>query len=430
MNYKETLSFLFSQLPMYQREGKAAYKSDLYNTIELDRYFDFPHKKFKTIHIAGTNGKGSVSHILASILQEQGYKTGLYTSPHLKDFRERIRINGKFIQKEFVVDFVKNHTDIIKKLSPSFFELTVAMAFDFFAKQKVEIAVIETGMGGRLDSTNIINPEISVITNIGLDHTTFLGNTIEEIATEKAGIIKQAVPVVVGEYQKETVNIFLDKTNKTNSEIYFADKSFKIEYTLTSYDNCQLFNVLDSENNIAYKNLKTDLLGNYQTKNTITVLKTLDVLNKNKLKISVDSIYSGFKNVIKNTGFSGRWQILGNNPLIVCDTAHNKEGISFVINQINNTAYKNLHMVFGVVNDKNVNEILELLPKKAYYYFTKANIPRALNETLLYEKAKVKKLKGKVFKTVQDAFNAAKLTAKDNDMIFIGGSTFVVAEIV
>ena len=336
MNYQKTLNWLFDQLPMYQRQGKAAYKADLNNTLELDRYFNYPHKKFKSIHVAGTNGKGSISHMLASVLQEAGYKVGLYTSPHLKDFRERIRVNGEVISEEFVVDFIKDHRSKFEEIKPSFFEMTVAMAFDYFAKMQIDVAVVEVGMGGRLDSTNIIQPNLSVITNIGLDHTAFLGNTLEEIATEKAGIIKEHTPVVIGETHVETEEVFIERAKKLKSDIYFADQFYEIDYAMLTIDNKQVFNVKLGEE-IIYKDLKLDLLGSYQKKNLLTVLKALEILGKNAYNFELEHIYKGLEKVVKNTGLKGRWQILENNPLIVCDTAHNLEGLTYVIDQIKHT---------------------------------------------------------------------------------------------
>ncbi len=429
MNYQETLDWLFNQLPMYQRQGKAAYKADLANTLALDDYFSHPHKKFRSIHVAGTNGKGSVSHMLASVLQESGYKVGLYTSPHLKDFRERIKINGEMISEEFVVDFVHHHQSKFEEIKPSFFEMTVAMAFDFFAQQKIDIAVIEVGMGGRLDSTNIITPDLSIITNIGLDHTAFLGNTLEQIAGEKAGIIKRNVPVIIGETQKETKLVFIDKASQLNTNIYLADQHYKVDYAMLSVDNKQVFNV-KKEHTIVYNDLKLDLLGSYQSKNLITVLKSIDLLAQIGYTIEKKEIYLGLKSVTTNTGLMGRWQILSYNPTIVCDTAHNSNGIYFVVQQLKQTAFEKLHVVFGVVDDKNIDTILEIMPKNATYYFTKADIPRALNQEILQNKAKEFNLLGDSYENVQTAFNAAKKNASVNDLIFIGGSTFVVAEVI
>ncbi len=429
MNYQETLKWLFNQLPMYQRQGKAAYKANLNNTLKLDKYFDHPHIKFRSIHIAGTNGKGSVSHMLASVLQEAGYKVGLYTSPHLKDFRERIKINGEMISENFVVDFVHEHQKKFQEIKPSFFEMTVAMAFDYFAKQNIDVAVIEVGMGGRLDSTNIIKPELSLITNISLDHTAFLGNSLKKIALEKAGIIKENIPVIIGETQDETEKVFIDKAKEKNAEIYFADQYYKIDYAMLSIDQKQVVNV-EKNDEIVYKDINLDLLGNYQMKNLVTVFSAIDSLNKGGFNIDKKYIYSGLKNVTINTGLMGRWQILDNNPTIVCDTAHNLEGIRYIINQINQTPYKDLHIVFGMVDDKNTDNILSILPKQAKYYFTKASIPRALDQKLLKNKAEKYELNGESYENIILALTEAKKNAESNDLIFIGGSTFVVAEVV
>lgn len=429
MNYQETLNWLFNQLPMYQRQGKAAYKADLKNTLELDQYFDYPHKNFKSIHVAGTNGKGSVSHMLASVLQESGYNVGLYTSPHLKDFRERIRVNGKMVSKDFVVQFVSDHSKKFKEIKPSFFEMTVSMAFDYFAKEKIDIAVVEVGMGGRLDSTNIVTPDLSVITNIGLDHTVFLGNTLPEIAKEKAGIIKKGIPVVIGETQIETETVFTEIAQNLKSELYFADKWYYSDYEMTAADNKQIFNI-KNRNGIVYSNLKLDLNGIYQKRNLITVLRSIDVLKSKGYNIEESSIYLGLENVVVNTGLQGRWQILSYNPTIVCDTGHNIEGISLVLDQIRNTPYEKLHMVLGVVDDKDIDKLLSISPKVAEYYFTKADIPRALDENILRERANKAGLNGKSYAKVIDALNKAKKNAGLNDLIFIGGSTFVVAEVV
>ena len=428
MNYQQTLDFLFSQLPMFQRIGKAAYKANLDNTLALDKYFMYPHKSFKTIHIAGTNGKGSVSHMLAAVLQKAGYKTGLYTSPHLRDFRERIKINGEEIPEDKVVEFVEKHKEGFAPVKPSFFELTVAMAFDYFANEKVDIAVIETGLGGRLDSTNIISPELSIITNISKDHMQFLGETLELIALEKAGIIKKATPLVVGEYQQAIAHVFKNKAVEKNATIYFADNQFNIDYSMQTVDEKQVFQVY-KEKELVYPDLKLDLLGQYQKKNVITALKSIELLCDKGFKVSVANIYGGFEDVSKLTGLQGRWQTIGCNPRIVCDTGHNEAGITQILEQIKATAYKNLHMVFGVVDDKNIETILSMLPKKAKYYFCKASIPRALNEEILYEKASKFNLKGQNFPTVESALESARQNAQKEDFIFVGGSTFVVADI-
>ncbi len=430
MNYTETLEYLFEQLPMFHRIGQAAYKNNLDNTLKLDEIFGHPHQKYKTIHVAGTNGKGSVSHMLAAIFQSAGYKTGLYTSPHLKDFRERIKINGQMISEEEVIEWVEKYPvkNNMWNIEPSFFELTAAMAFDYFAKQNVEIAIIEVGLGGRLDSTNIITPEVSIITNIGLDHTNLLGDTIEKIAAEKGGIIKRQIPVVIGTTQNETEQCFIEIAHKKQTSLVFADQEYIAGYSMLSLDGKQIFNI-ERDGKIVYPSIKLDLLGNYQLKNVLTVLKAIDILIQKGWKISPENIYSGLENAAKSTGLMGRWQIIGNNPLIICDTGHNEDGIKTVVEQINNTAYKTLHIVFGVVADKNQDAILQLLPKNAVYYFTKADIPRAMNEKELLGKATSFGLTGRSYPSVKEAYNAAKTNAGKNDFIFVGGSTFVVAEI-
>ena len=409
MTYKETLDWLFNQLPMYQRQGKAAYKADLNNTLELDKYFNYPHRKFKCIHIAGTNGKGSVSHMIASVLQESGYKVGLYTSPHLRDFKERIKINGEMVSENFVSSFVKDHQLKFEEIKPSFFEMTVAMAFDYFAKENIDIAVVEVGMGGRLDSTNIISPELSVITNIGFDHTAFLGNTLPEIAREKAGIIKENVPVIIGENHPETEYVFKEIAKEKGSEIIFADQKYKVNYAMLSIDNMQVLNVLEN-NKIRYSDLKLDLLGSYQLQNIKTVLTAIEFLKVRFKEISNETIYRGLEKVGKNTGLLGRWQILNYKPLTICDTGHNLEGMQYIVKQINQTAYKKLHFVFGVVDDKNIDKILEILPKEAEYYFTKAQIPRALDQKILKAKAKKYDLTGFDYENVGIALDKAKKT--------------------
>lgn len=430
MNYAETLTYLFEKLPMFHRIGQAAYKASLDNTLKLDRIFGHPHRCYKTLHVAGTNGKGSVSHMLAAVLQSAGYKTGLYTSPHLKDFRERIKINGEMISEQEVINWVKDYPikNNLWDLEPSFFELTAAMAFDYFAKQEVEIAVIEVGLGGRLDSTNIILPEVSVITNIGLDHTNLLGETLEKIAVEKAGIIKPNVPAVIGTTQIDTNQVFIDTAKKKQTKLFFADKEYVSSYSMLGLDRKQILNI-EKKGAIVYPEIKLDLLGNYQSKNLPAVLKTLDILIEKGWKISKQNIYDGLSNTAKLTGLMGRWQIIGNNPLIVCDTGHNEDGIKMVVEQIKNTAYKTLHFVFGVVADKNQDAILQLLPKEAVFYFTKADIPRAMNEEELAQKASAFRLKGLCYPSVIEAFKAAKLNAEKNDLVFVGGSTFVVGEI-
>ena len=404
MNYQETTEWLFNQLPMFQNQGASAYKNDLSNTLALAKHLNHPENKFKSIHVAGTNGKGSTSSMIASILQEAGYKVGLYTSPHLKDYRERIKINGKEITKEYVVAFVQKNKSFFEQNHLSFFEMTVGLAFQYFADEKVDIAVIEVGMGGRLDSTNIITPLVSVITNIGFDHTQFLGNSLSLIAKEKAGIIKNKIPVVIGEYIAETKEVFVEFANKNHSPIYFAQEKE------------------DS-------NLQCGLLGDYQNQNKKTVLQAISLLKK-QFSISDDAIQLGLLNVVKNTSLQGRWQQLGEYPTVICDTAHNAEGFKIVMNQINNLKFDKLHFVLGVVNDKDLNSILPLFPKKAFYYFCKPNIIRGLDVVTLKEMALSFGLKGVVSNSVTEAYDLAKSKATKNDLIYIGGSTFVVAEIV
>ncbi len=413
---------------MYQRVGKAAYKADLKTTLELDEYFGKPHRNFKSIHIAGTNGKGSVSNMLASIFQQAGFKTGLYTSPHLRDFRERIRINGEMISQSYIVDFVENNFEIFENLKPSFFEMTVALAFKYFSDEKIDVAIIETGMGGRLDSTNIILPELSIITNISFDHTAFLGDTLEKIAAEKAGIIKKNVPVVIGEFNENTFAVFQKFADDIQTKIHLADKDYEIPFSLKTIDNYQVMQVY-RKGELFLPDLKIPLLGNYQRQNVITLLCAFSILNKS-FNISIESLRKGLENVIENTGFEGRWQILAYNPMIICDTAHNEAGLQIVMEQISNMNFKHLHIIIGVVNDKNIDGILELFPANATYYFTQAKIPRALPATELFEKARSKKLFGKIYSGVAEAIDAAKLCADPNDLIFIGGSTFIVAEAV
>jgi len=428
VNFEETIKYMFSKLPMYQRIGKAAYKADMKTSIDFDNYLNNPHRSYKTVHIAGTNGKGSVSHMLASVLQEAGYKVGLYTSPHLKCFTERIRINGEDIEKQYVADFIENHKNFIETKSPSFFEITVFMAFQYFKDKNIDIAIVETGMGGRLDSTNVIYPELSVITNISLDHTTFLGDSIAAIANEKAGIIKENVPVVIGETNNESKVVFEEKAKEKSAEIFFADKHLFVDYSTISPDLKQVFNIKNENSEIVYKNLICDLLGKYQQKNIVTALFSLEKL-KDKFSISNENIYKGIANIKQNTNLLGRWQVLSVNPLVVCDTGHNEAGIKEIVSQIKMTAYKKLHIVFGTVNDKNIDNILSLLPKDAYYYFTQAKIPRALDCNELSKKANSAGLHGEVIPDVKTAYNTAIRNAGKHDFVFVGGSTFVVAEV-
>jgi dihydrofolate synthase/folylpolyglutamate synthase len=427
MTYQQTLDFLYSKLPMFTRVGAAALKKDLHNTIAMCAVLDNPQDKFKSIHIAGTNGKGSTSHMLAAVLQKAGYKTGLYTSPHLKDFRERIRINGKMVSKSFVKDFVKSQTEIIQEIEPSFFEVTVAMAFDYFAKEKVDIAIIEVGLGGRLDSTNIITPELSVITNISLDHTNILGNTLPEIAFEKAGIIKKNIPVVIGERQSKTENVFIQKAAQENSQIIFASDNLHLE-NLHQKNPLLSLDIYQGKD-LIYKNLALDLTGTYQSKNILTVIQSILKLKELGFNIPDKAIYSSLNKVKKLTGLQGRWQTLSTNPLVICDTGHNKAGITEVIKNINDTNFEKLHIVIGMVKDKDVEGVLAILPKNATYYFCEPDLERALSAKDLAEKAAYFMLKGKTFSNVKSALESAKKMASINDLIFVGGSTFVVAEI-
>jgi dihydrofolate synthase/folylpolyglutamate synthase len=415
---------------MFQRIGPAAYKDNLDNTVLLDDFYGNPHRKFKTIHVAGTNGKGSVSHMLAAVLQASGYKTGLYTSPHLKDFRERIRINGEMISTDDVVDWVKNFriNNELWNVEPSFFELTVAMAFDYFAKEKVDIAVVEVGLGGRLDSTNIITPEVSIITNIGLDHTALLGESLEKIALEKAGIIKAGIPVVIGTTQIETKKVFEEVAALKLAPLFFADQEYAIGYGLTDLEGNPLLSVNKNGNRL-YNQLKLDLKGTYQQLNLPAVLKTVELLREMGWKITDKDLLRGLANARKMTGLMGRWQVLGYNPLLVCDTAHNAEGMELVVQQITQTPYEKLHFVLGLVKDKDPEKLLALLPKEAAYYFTKASIPRAMDEKQLARLAADFGLTGLSYSSVLKAFDTARSRAGKNDMVFVGGSTFVVAEI-
>jgi dihydrofolate synthase/folylpolyglutamate synthase len=425
MNYQETIDYLFSKLPMFSRTGAAAYKNNLDNIITLCKVLDNPQHKFKSIHIAGTNGKGSVSHMLASIFQTAGYKTGLHTSPHLKDYKERFKINGEFIKEEFIVDFVEKTRDTILKIEPSFFEISVALAFDYFATQKVDIAIIETGLGGRLDSTNIIHPILSIITNIGWDHTDLLGDTLEKIATEKAGIIKPNTAIVIGEYVNETKDVFKKKALLEKSEIFFASDNWHLSEIKYHLESLQLTAI---NNNSKYE-ISCDLNGSYQEKNIITVLESIGILENLGWNISYENVIEGLQKVKKITGFKGRWDVLQTNPLIIADVAHNVNGIEKVLEQIQQISYSKLHIVTGMVKDKAIEKILDLFPKNAQYYFTQANIPRALDKELLQEKAKHFNLIGSVFSSVNEGIKQAKINASNDDVILICGSIFLIAEI-
>ncbi len=428
MTYTETVQYLFTRLPLFQRTGPAAYKANLDNTLALDSHFGHPHRNFRSVHIAGTNGKGSVSHMTASVLQAAGYKTGLFTSPHLVDFRERIRINGEMITEDYVQGFVEENLGLIGEMQPSFFELTTLMAFRYFADSGVEIAVIETGLGGRLDSTNIITPLVSVITNIGLDHTQFLGDTLAMVAAEKAGIIKPGIPAVIGERQEECSAVFMDFAARNSSGVFFASDKYTAFLSENQVPGKQRMNIRSGTVSV-FEEIPVDLLGNYQLKNVPTVLQSLDILINTGIEINENHIRDGLSKTSRSTGLRGRWEILGRNPLTVCDTGHNAEGMAELVRQIEKTGYKRLHFIFGMVSDKDPSRVLSILPKDALWYFTKADIPRALDPEQLKEQASFFGLRGKAYQEAGMAFEAARREAEPEDMIFIGGSTFVVAEV-
>jgi dihydrofolate synthase / folylpolyglutamate synthase len=425
MNYSETMAYLYAQLPFFQKQGEKAYKPKLNNIIDLCNYLGNPQNSFKTIHIAGTNGKGSSSHFMASILQESGYKTGLYTSPHLKDFRERFRINGKMVKKSYITNFVKKHLKIIEKIEPSFFEVSVAMAFQLFKEEKVDIAIIEVGLGGLWDSTNIISPEVSLITNIGLDHTNILGNTIEEIAFQKAGIIKKNTDVVISEYTEVTKPIFQKIADENNSAIFFAQNEFSIDINDKNPNALEL-NIWNGANKLS---VISGLNGIYQKSNILGVYAVCQRLIKKKYKISESNIQNGIKNVILNTDLKGRWQILKRKPLTICDTGHNTHALQITLERLKNSTYKNLHIVLGFVNDKDVDGVFKLLSKSATYYFCGFDSFRALKTDELAVYAQKYNLLYSTHADVNLAKVAAEKAASHDDLIFIGGSTFVVAEI-
>jgi len=428
MTYQEAVNWLYSKLPAWHRVGKAAYKANLDNTLALDAYFGNPHRSFRSVHVAGTNGKGSVSHMIASVFQDAGYKTGLYTSPHLKDFRERIRVNGTMIPEEEVIDFIGRHESVITSVKPSFFELTVAMAFDYFARMAVEVAVIEVGMGGRLDSTNIITPVLSVITNIGHDHMEFLGDTLADVAAEKAGIIKEGVPVVIGETHSETRDVFVSRAEKMDVPISFADREYRCNMgALDDMTGLRQYVLYDLHSHARRRGV-TPLGGLAQQKNIQTAASAVAKLAPG---FGLDEAHfaRGVADVVRNTGLMGRWQILGHSPLTVCDTGHNREGLEYVIRQIKAVSMARLHMVIGFVNDKDLSSILPLFPEEAHYYFTKASIPRAMDEQVLKAEAEKYGLHGTSHASVALALDSARQSADPDDMIFIGGSTFVVAEV-
>lgn len=417
MNYQECLNWMYAQLPIFQRLGKAAYKANLDNTYAIMEILDNPQHQFKSIHIAGTNGKGSTSHLIASVFQEAGYKTGLYTSPHLKDFRERIRINGEMIPETKVLDFIEGRQKEFEEIHPSFFEMTVGMAFKYFADEKVDIAILETGMGGRLDSTNIVKPELSVITNIALDHTQFLGDTFEKIAIEKAGIIKKEIPLVIGEYHPETFKVFQQKAQELSAPLTLAEEVYQIVKSNNKYT------ILQNEQ-VILGDLGIPLHGNYQKKNIITAFTACQ-----QAGMSLEHIKKGFEKVLVNTHFTGRWQILSKAPKVIADTAHNEAGLTFVMEQLSHENYNQLHMVISVVDDKNLGEILKYFPKTAQYYFCKANIPRGLAVESLQKQAEEAGLIGSSYPSVVSAYQAAMVKANPKDLVFIGGSTFTVAEV-
>lgn len=432
MNYQETLDYLYAQLPMFTRVGSSAYKADLTNTLDLCALVDNPQNKFKSIHVGGTNGKGSTSHMLAAVLQTAGYKTGLYTSPHLRDFRERIRINGEMMPKQDIVDFVAAHQADFEAIQPSFFEMTVALAFDHFAKNNVDIAIIEVGLGGRLDSTNIITPLVSVITNIGWDHMNLLGDTLPLIAGEKAGIIKPNIPVIIGEFQKIVAPVFEQKAEQQQAPLTFASERWDIEVKEKSdkYLTLTATSKQTTDNSQLTTDLQLDLTGSYQLKNVKTVLTVVAELRKQGFNISDANIHTALKNVQGITGLQGRWQMLSTNPLTICDTGHNPEGIQEVLKNIASVKHNHLHFVIGVVNDKDISKILKMLPQDATYYFCRPDIPRGLDANSLQSQAIEAGLQGETYPTVKDALSTAQLAAKDGDLVFVGGSTFVVAEVV
>ena len=433
MDYAETLQYLYTQLPMFTRVGSSAYKEDLTNTIELCKRLDNPQDKFKSIHIGGTNGKGSTSHMLAAVLQIAGYKTGLYTSPHLRDFRERVRINGEMISEQHVIDFVADHQKDFETISPSFFEMTVGLAFDIFAKEKVDIAVIEVGLGGRLDSTNIITPLLSVITNIGWDHMNILGDTLQLIAGEKAGIIKHGVPVIIGEYQPDIANIFLQKAAKEEADISFASDDFEVKGERVKDKGVSEFldlEIKDNHSQLTTHNLQLDLTGSYQLKNIKTVLSAVEQLREQGFVITDEHLQIALRQVKTLTGLHGRWEVLSTDPLTICDTGHNPEGIQEVLKNIAATPYQHLHFVIGIVNDKDISKVLSMLPTDATYYFCRPEIPRGLEAENLKQQAADFGLHGEIYSDVKSAYQWAQKNAEKDDLVFVGGSTFVVAEVV
>ncbi|MCQ6958167.1 bifunctional folylpolyglutamate synthase/dihydrofolate synthase [Mucilaginibacter aquariorum] len=430
MDYNQTLDYLYTQLPVFTRVGASAYKEDLTNTIALLNILDNPEHKFKSVHVGGTNGKGSTSHMLAAILQVAGYKTGLYTSPHLKDFRERIRINGAMISEQTVIDFVANYRPDFERIQPSFFEMTVALAFDVFAKEQVDIAIVEVGLGGRLDSTNVINPLLSIITNIGWDHMNLLGDTLQKIAAEKAGIIKPSTPVIIGEYQPEVADVFINKAKQQNAEIVFASEDKSEVQIQSSKEHLEFLEITVPQSPHPSLYIRLDLPGTYQLNNIRTVLTAVDELRKQGFNITDEHIATALKQVKTLTGLHGRWEVLNRNPLTICDTGHNPEGITEVLKNIASVNYEHLHFVIGMVNDKDISKVLSMLPTRATYYFCRPDIPRGLEAENIKEKAAGFGLHGEAYGSVKAALQAAQANATDKDLVFIGGSTFIVAEVV
>ena len=414
MTYQETIEYLFNSTPLFQNVGKDAYKEGLENTLKLDEYFGYPHRTFKTIHVAGTNGKGSCSHTLAAILQSAGYKVGLYTSPHLVDFRERIRVNGEVISKEYVIDFVEQHRSFFEPLHPSFFELTTAMAFNWFAMQKVDVAVIEVGLGGRLDCTNIISPDLCVITNISFDHIQFLGDTLAKIASEKAGIIKPKIPVVIGEIHPETESVFINKSDLESAPIHFAQRESSVQKAIFTPEGGITYHTTE------YPLLKGQLGGYCQVKNTQTILTAVRILQEKGYHIEKEHVYQGFAEVCLLTGLMGRWQILQEQPKMICDTGHNKAGIEYIVKQLSAQVYRQLRIILGMVNDKDISGVLAMLPKEATFYFTKASVSRALSEEKVKELAQQAGLQGNTYPNVDEAVQAACSEAHPDDLIFLG----------
>ena len=435
MSYQDTIDYLYSRLPMFSRIGAAAIKNDLVNTISICKYLGNPEKKFKTIHVAGTNGKGSTSHMLASIFQEAGYTTGLYTSPHLYDFRERIKVNGEMCSKEFVTSFTNRMKVLIDEIEPSFFELTVGMAFEYFAEQKCDIAIIETGLGGRLDSTNVISPELSIITNIGWDHMALLGNTLPEIAAEKAGIIKKETPVVISEMIPETKTVFDEKAKALEAPIYYAEDFFQLQSFQNNWQtalfefNQPLIHLLDAPLFTKNFTIECDLPGKYQYKNLKGVLVAVQLLSQMGWKLKASKVLTALNKVKKNTGLMGRWECIQENPRVILDVAHNEHGIKALLEQLDTLAYQQLHIITGMVKDKDINAVLNLLPKNANYYYTQSHLPRALPSNELAAIASAIGLKGLEFENVNIALDTAKKNANPNDLIIVIGSIFLVAEV-